>query len=89
MTGLPFVLAVWAVRKDFPDRETITEIAHKACDAGIRVLDKIALRYTNELGHSQAFWFDYLSHTIHYKLDERDMEGLAEFQALIASASSR
>lgn len=89
MTGLPFVFAVWAVRKDFSARETITEIAHKACDLGLRDLDKIALRYTNEFGRSQAFWFDYLNRTIHYKLDERDMEGLAEFQARIVSASSR
>jgi len=85
MTGLPFVFAVWAVRKDFPAIEAVTEIAHKACEAGLQSIDKIADRYASELGHTQSFWLDYLSNSIHYKLDELDMEGLEMFKAFLVA----
>ncbi len=88
MTGLPFVFAVWAVRKDFPDIEVATEIAHKACEAGIQSLREIAERYAGELGRSLSFWINYLGSSIHYQLDGRDMEGLVTFRELVASASS-
>lgn len=87
MTGLPFVFAVWAVRKDFAEIEAVTEIAHKACKAGLQSLEKIAARYANELGSSQAFWLDYLSDSIHYELDERDLEGMEQFHALLGIGS--
>ena len=80
MTGLPFVFAVWAVRKDFADLETVTEIAHQAYEAGLQSVEKIAARYAAELGRSPSFWRDYLGRTIHYKLDDRDMAGLARFR---------
>jgi chorismate dehydratase len=84
MTGLPFVFAVWAVRKDFPAIGTVTDIAHKAYTAGFQSLEKISRRYANELGGSQSFWLDYLSISIHYELDERDMEGLEQFRQLFS-----
>ncbi|RKX39451.1 MAG: hypothetical protein DRP64_14255 [Verrucomicrobia bacterium] len=83
MTGLPFVFAVWAVRKDFTEREVVTKIAHKAYEAGIESLEKIANRYTDELGHSQSFWLDYLGNSIHYELGDLDLEGLDRFKALL------
>ena len=85
-TGLPFVFAVWAVRKDFPDLGTVTEIAHKAYAAGFQSLEKIAARYAGELGHSPSFWLDYLGHSIHYELGERDLAGLERFKALLAAS---
>ncbi|NNJ71294.1 MAG: menaquinone biosynthesis protein [Kiritimatiellales bacterium] len=85
MTGLPFVFAVWAVRRDFPDIETVTDIARKAYDAGFRTMEKIAERYAGKLGGSQAFWLDYLDHSIHYRLHQRDMEGLEEFRRLLTT----
>ncbi|MCK4565615.1 MAG: menaquinone biosynthesis protein [Verrucomicrobia bacterium] len=88
MTGLPFVFAVWAVRKDFSNIEVVAKIAHKACEAGIESLEDIAARYADELGRSRSFWLDYLGNSIHYKLGERDMEGLGAFRELIASAPS-
>lgn len=83
MTGLPFVFAVWAVRKDFFAIDAVTEIAHNACDVGLKFLERIAVRYANELGHSADFWLDYLRNSIHYKLDGRDMAGLMKFQMLL------
>ena len=84
MTGLPFVFAVWAVRKDYPEIETVTEIARMACSAGMQSLDEMSARYATEWGNSRAFWIDYLSNTIHYKLDQEDLKGLACFQRYLA-----
>jgi chorismate dehydratase len=86
MTGLPFVFAVWAVRKDFSEIETVTKIAKKAYHAGLQSLEEIAARYANEFGNSTGFWLDYLNDTIHYELGEREMDGLEQFQGFIADA---
>lgn len=88
MTGLPFVFAVWAVRKDFRDIKAVTEIACKAYDAGFRSIEKIAARYAGKLGQSQSFWLRYLGRSIHYKLGERDLEGLEHFRELMAGSSN-
>lgn len=86
MTGLPFVFAVWAVRRDFSAIRAVTEIAHKACDAGLLSLDQTAVRYADQYGNAVDFWFDYLSHSIHYKLDADDIKGLQLFQSLLLQA---
>jgi predicted solute-binding protein len=83
MTKLPFVFAVWAVRRDFDRIEEVTEIAHKAYAAGFRSMERIAERYAEKLGGSHTFWLDYLDQSIHYKLDQRDLEGMARFRKLL------
>ncbi len=88
MTGLPFVFAVWAVRKDFPEIGTVGEIAHKAYGAGFRALETIAARYAGELGKPLSFWRDYLGCTIHYELNEQDLAGLARFRELVSCDKS-
>ena len=85
MTGLPFVFAVWAVRKDFQEIEAVTKIAHAACKAGAKSLEQIAARYASELGNTQSFWLDYLGQSIHYKLNDRDLAGLELFRGLVGS----
>jgi len=87
MTGLPFVFAVWAVRKDFPSIDAVTEIAHKAYKAGFQCLEKIAQRYADTLGSSPSFWLDYLTHSIHYELGERELSGLGLFSELLGTDS--
>ena len=83
MTGLPFVFAVWAVRGDFPHMEAVTDIAHRAYEAGFRAIESIAERYAEQLGGSLDFWVDYLDSAIHYRLDERDLEGMSMFRRLL------
>ena len=83
-TRLPFVFAVWAVRKDFEHIPEVTEIARKAFLAGFRDMERIAERYADKLGGSQEFWIDYLDHSIHYRLDKRDIEGMNKFGKLLA-----
>ncbi len=82
-TQLPFVFAVWAVRKDFEEIDAVTEIAHKAYAAGFRSMERIAERYSEKLGESIHFWLDYLDGAIHYKLGAQDIEGLARFRRLM------
>jgi chorismate dehydratase len=85
MTGLPFVFAVWAVRKDFSNIETVTEIAQKACAMGVESLDEISDRYAAELGNSKSFWRDYLTNSIRYELGEEELAGLELFRKLISA----
>jgi len=84
MTGLPFVFAVWAVRKDFPEKDAVTTIAHKAFEAGQASVDSMAVRYASELGGSSDFWLDYLTNSIHYELGERELAGLEKFKELLS-----
>ena len=82
-TKLPFVFAVWAVRKDFEHYDEVSEIAHKSFAAGFLDMEAIAERYAQKLGGSQEFWIDYLDNSIHYKLDARDLEGMNRFRKLL------
>jgi chorismate dehydratase len=82
-TKLPFVFAVWAVRKDFEYIAEVTEIAHKAYARAFLSMEKIAQRYADQLGGSPEFWIDYLDNSIHYKLDGQDIEGLNLFRKLL------
>jgi chorismate dehydratase len=82
-TKLPFVFAVWVVRKDCEHIEELSAITHKTYAAGFRVMECIAERYAEKLGGSQEFWLEYLDNSIHYKLGAQDLEGLARFKKLI------
>lgn len=88
-TKLPFVFAVWAVRKDFEELERVTEIAHKAYQAGFLATEEIAERFSEQLGGTYLFWLDYLDNSIHYKLDDRDMEGMNRFRKLLNSPKKK
>ena len=83
MTGLPFVFAVWAVRGDFPHINVVTDIAHRAYESGFRAIESIAERYAEQLGGSLEFWIDYLDSAIHYRLNDRDLEGMSMFRRLL------
>ncbi|WP_372806694.1 menaquinone biosynthetic enzyme MqnA/MqnD family protein [Pontiella sp.] len=83
-TNLPFVFAVWAVRKDFAFIDEVTAIAHKAYAAGFLATEEIAERFAEKLGGSQDFWADYLDNSIHYRLSAKDLEGLQRFRKLMA-----
>jgi chorismate dehydratase len=82
-TQLPFVFAVWAVRKDCARIAEVTDIAHRAYAAGFLATEEIAERYAQKLGGSPDFWVDYLDNSIHYRLDQQDMEGMDKFRRLV------
>lgn len=88
-TRLPFVFAVWAVRNDFEYIDEVTKIAHQSYQAGFMDTERIADYYFQKLGGSHEFWVDYLDNTIHYKLDEDDLEGMARFKKLLHQLGQR
>ena len=88
-TKLSFVFAVWAVRQDYEHYDEVSDIAHRSFAAGFQAMERIAERYSDKLGGSQEFWIDYLDNSIHYKLDDRDMEGMNRFRKLLAEQRRR
>lgn len=71
-TGLPFVFAVWAVRKDAPDPEGIARNLRAAARAGLAVRDEIA--------HT-PFEYRYLTEHLYYHLGDPQKKAIARFAA--------
>ncbi len=82
-TGLPFVFAVWAVRADFAEIGAVTDIAHRAYEAGFRAVEAIAERFAEQMGGAVDFWIDYLDNSIHYRLGADDLQGLERFRTCL------
>ena len=87
-TGLPFVFAVWAVRKAAlaqmrPDL-ALGGIFRSSRDHGLRPenLAAIAREWAPRIGLRQAEIVQYLQENIHYRLDEECRKGLARYFAL-------
>lgn len=83
MTGLPFVFAVWGIRKDFPDIGKISAVASQALEKGSQSLEKIAARYAERFQCSEELFSGYLRDTIIYKIDDRTMQGMQLFRKMI------
>ena len=82
-TGLPFVFAVWAVRKnfarDFPDAvEAVAELFRISRENGQKHLDQISCKSAKHLGFSPEFCNRYYTH-IKYDLDYPEKMGLECF----------
>ena len=82
MTGLPFVFAVWAVRKDSPHRRALAQRVVSAYEQGRAHVPEMATYYAQTLGFSNLFWREYLLETIHYQLTEQDLAGMELFRQL-------
>ncbi len=80
MTGLPFVFAVWAYRRDHPDAEALSRIARDARDAGLRALPRLAAEYAPKLGLSESRCLDYLSSALSYHVGPREIEAMRLFR---------
>jgi chorismate dehydratase len=82
-TGLPFVFAVWAVRREFCDREmdAVVEIHHelrRCIDEGRRQLRAIAARVAPRVPMPEAECYHYLR-GLEYDLDEAKQAALRRF----------
>ena len=77
-TGLPFVFAVWAVRKgvDLGDQ---ARNFYESRREGLRNVDRIARMYSECLGLSPAEIRTYLLHHLDFSLDEANLKGLRAF----------
>lgn len=78
-TGLPFVYAVWALRRGVETR-TIRRVLREAKAFGLETLDHI-IRDRPE--YDLAFRQDYLGWHIHYHLGADEKRGLARFAELL------
>jgi chorismate dehydratase len=79
MTSLPFVYAVWALRRGVQNAE-LRRLLREARDFGLDTLDSIIRTRTE---YDYDFRKDYLSWHIHYHLGSDEKRGLAKFIELL------
>lgn len=80
-TGLPFVFAMWAARRDCE----LGEIEEALClsrDHGVERFAAIAQREAPKLGITPELAEDYLAHNLHFALGSAERAGLRLFQEL-------
>ncbi len=92
-TGLPFVFAVWAVRKaalaEMRAGLDLAGIFGRSRDHGLlpQSLAAIAAQWSRRLGLSEAAIAGYLSQNIHYTLDAECAKGLSLYFTLAAECA--
>jgi chorismate dehydratase len=79
LTNLPFVYAVWALRRDL-DHAPLRRALRQARDFGMETLDAIIRSRTE---YDLDFRRDYLGWHIHYHLAEDEKRGIARFMDLL------
>ena len=79
LTGLPFVYAVWALRRGVANQELRRHLA-EAKDFGLETLEQIV---RNRTEYSEEFRKDYLGWHIHYHLGTDEKRGIAKFMELL------
>ena len=80
-TGLPFVFAMWAARRDC-ELGDVEEALCLARDRGVERLAEIADREAPKLGITAELAHDYLAHNLHFTLGSAEREGLRLFHEL-------
>ena len=80
-TGLPFVFAMWAARRDC-ELGDIEDALCRSRDRGVDRLADIAVREAPKLGISAELAYDYLAHNLHFTLGPAERAGLRLFQEL-------
>lgn len=80
-TGLPFVFAMWAVRRDQETGSLETSLC-QARDKGVTLLDEIACREAPELGIEVSVAQSYLKNNLSFYLGPAECCGLRLFQEL-------
>ena len=79
LTGLPFVYAVWALRRGIENAELRRQLT-EAKEFGLDTLDTII---RNRTDYTEDFRKDYLGWHIHYHLGTDEKRGLARFMGLL------
>lgn len=83
MTGLPFVFAVWAYRRDHPDPDGLTRAARDARVRGLAALDQLAALHARRLGLDAQRCLDYLTNAIRYDVGPREIEAMTLFRRAV------
>ena len=84
LTGLPFVFAFWAGRKDALDPALVRGL-HDAKEEGLRHIDEIARIHHTQSPGDPALYARYLREYIDFDLDAAALEGLRAFYDKAAS----
>jgi len=84
MTGLPFVFAVWVVRRSYPDVEGIARILRQARDRGCESLGELARLSAQRLGLPEKRCYEYLANRLHYDVGPAECEGMIRFRQAFA-----
>jgi len=87
MTGLPFVFAVWALRRDHPDPQGLAQIARAAHLAGIAALPELARLQARKLGLSEKLCQEYLLDCVYYDLGAQERQAMELFRELMAESA--
>jgi chorismate dehydratase len=85
LTRLPFVYAIWALRRDIDTTELRRQL-REARDFGMDTLDSII---NTRAEFDRAFRKDYLAWHIHYHLGSDEKRGIAKFVELLRKHSGR
>ena len=80
MTQLPFVFAVWALKRGLEDGPRLRRLLREARQFGLDTLETIIRERTD---YDYDFRKDYLSWHIHYHLGSDEKRGLAKFMELL------
>lgn len=80
-TGLPFVFAMWTTRRG-TELGPVEEALSAARDLGVARLAEIAAREAPLLGLSEPVTMRYLKDNLHFRLGERERQGLKKFAEL-------
>lgn len=83
MTGLPFVFAVWAFRRDHPESELLADVVHQAKAAGLTALPELIHQQSVKLGLDVTACREYFTTCIRYDLGARELEAMRRFRDFI------
>jgi chorismate dehydratase len=79
LTGLPFVSAVWGITPTIAIDERLTNHFIRSRDHGLENIDALVQHWSRQLPLSEQTIRSYLTHNIHYILDEECIEGMRGF----------
>ena len=81
-TGLPFVFALWAVRRSLPDvvKSEFADLLERSFTVGMSQIDEIAAEFAGDMGRREVL-ASYLRN-FHYRLGPEEMKGLEKFRRL-------
>ncbi len=81
LTGLPFVFAFWAGRRDALPPHLAAALV-RAKEEGLRQIPAIARDHAAQHGGEAAFYQRYLEQHMHFELGEAELAGLREYYRL-------
>lgn len=85
-TGLPFISAVWAIRKDVPVMPQLTEDFVRSRDHGLAHIEELAAEWATKMPLAESTIRTYFTENIHYVLDDECIEGMLAFYRFAAEA---